>query len=340
MKSPHYKIVALQNSSKASAKAAAKKYELGDVATYDNIKDLAADTNVDMVIVSVKVPEHGQLTEPAIVANKFVFVEWPLGKSLDEAEFLTKLAREHKIKTQVGLQARQSPTIRKAKAMVEAGQLGNILGTKMMAYGGILGPTTTEDLTYIFPIENGANLVTIPAGHAMDALCFVLGEFSSLQATLAVNQNESSVVDSEGKEIRKIKKTSHDMMAVQGSLINGGVASIVYQGGSSTTGKDFYWEINGTEGSLVLEGPVGHVQMFEPSLKFVSSKKDAKLEAVEVNEQCKDFTYNVGSAYNAFVGVGDGNLTTFEDAVVRHRMIDAIYKSNRDGTRETYKTTY
>ena len=332
--------MALQNSSKASAEAAVKEYGLGDVVTYDNVNDLAADSNVDMIIVSVKVPEHGQLTEPAILANKSVFVEWPLGKSLDEAEHLTKLAREHNIRTQVGLQARQSPVIRKVKSMVESGELGQILGMKMMAHGIIMGPVATEELAYASPIENGANLVTIPFGHAVDALCFVLGEFSSLQATLAVNQKESSVVDKTGREIRKIPKTSHDFVAVQGNLANGGVASIVYQGGTSTTGKDFYWEINGTEGSVVMEGPSGHIQMFEPTLKFVSSKKDAKLEEV-VLEKAQDFSYNVGSAYDAFRGIGNGgHLTTFEDAVIRHRMIEAIYRSNQNGTRETYDTTY
>jgi predicted dehydrogenase len=317
---------------------------------------MAADPNVDMIVVSVKVPEHGQLTEPAILANKAVFVEWPLGKSLDEAEHLTKLARERNLKTQVGLQARQSPAVRKVKAMVEAGQLGQILGTKMIAYGAILGATTTEEMAYSFPIENGANLVTIPFGHAVDALCYALGEFSSLQATLAVNGKESSVVDSEGKEIRKISKSSHDFVAVQGALVNGGVASVVYQGGMSTTGKNFYWEINGQKGNLVLvsalmqettvnadlnlqEGPMGHIQMFEPTLKFISSEKDAKLEDVEI-EKAENFSYNVGKGYDAFVGIGNGHLTTFEDAVVRHRMIEAIYRSNRAGSRESYKTTY
>lgn len=293
-----------------------------------------------MVIVSVKVPEHGQLTEPAILANKSVFVEWPLGKNLEEAEHLAKLAREHKVKTQVGLQARQSPAIRKVKSMVESGLLGKILGTKMIAHGGLLGPVTSEDIAYAFPIENGANLVTIPFGHATDALCFVLGEFSSLQATLAVNENESSVVDKDGKELRKISKTSHDFVAVQGALANGGVASIVYQGGSSTTGKDFYWEINGTKGSVVMEAPMGHVQMFEPTLTFFSSEKDVKPEVI-LDKKAPDFTFNVGSAYDAFAGVGDGgHLTTFEDAVIRHRMIEAIYRSNQRGTRETYNTTY
>lgn len=338
-KSDLYKITALQNSSKASAEAAAKEYNLGDVATYDNIDAMSADPNVDMVIVSVKVPEHGQLTEPSILAGKSVFVEWPMGKSLEEAEHLTKLARERKLKTQVGLQARQSPAVRKVKAMFEAGQLGKLLGTKMIAFGAILGSSTTEDMIYCLPIENGANLITIPAGHAIDAMLYALGEFSSFQATLAVNEKESVVLDKDGKELKKVTKTSHDFVAVQGALINGGVASVVYQGGMSTTGKNFYWEINGTKGSLVLEGPMGHIQMVEPTLKFVSSEKGAKLEDVEI-EMADSFSFNVGKAYDAFAGVGDGHLTTFEDAVIRHRMIEAIYKSNRDGTRESYKTTY
>jgi predicted dehydrogenase len=335
----HYKIVALQNSSKASAEASAKAYGLADVATYGSPDELAADPNVDMVIVSVKVPEHAALTEPALRAKKDVFVEWPLGRDLAEAERLTKLARENKIKTLVGLQARQNPTVRKAKAMVAAGELGDILGTTMNATGLIFGPVTTEEYLYCNPIEHGANIVTIPVGHAMDALCYVLGEFASLQATLANNRPTLSVVDATGKEVRKAEKTSHDYIAVIGSLKRGGVASIVYQGGGSSTGKDFYWEINGTNGSLVMEGPSGHVQMFQPTIKFVSSNPGAKLELVEVVE-AKDFSYNIGIAYDAFVGKGDGSVTTFEDAVVRHRMIEAIYKSGRDGTRESYNDVY
>ena len=335
----HYRIVALQNSSKASAEAAAKKYNLTDVATYGTPDELAADPNVDMVIVSVKVPQHRALTEPAIRAKKDVFVEWPLGRDLAEAEHLTNLASENKVRTFVGLQARHSPTVRKAKAMVAAGELGDILGTTMNATGIILGATISEQFLYAIPVENGANLVTIPAGHAMDALCYVVGEFASLQATLANNRPTLPLVDADGKEIRKLEKTTHDYVAVIGKLKKGGVASIVYQGGTSNTGKDFYWEINGTKGSLVMEGSSGHIQMFQPTIKFVSSEQGAKMEPVEVAE-AKDFSYNVGSAYDALVGEGDGSVTTFEDAVVRHRMIEAIYKSDRDGTQETYNDVY
>lgn len=288
-----------------------------------------------MVAVSVKVPQHADLVEPALKAKKDVFVEWPLARSLAEAERLTALAAENNVRNIVGLQARQDPAVRKVKAMVADGTLGTILGTTMNATGLLYAPQVTQGYLYTLDIDNGANLVTIPAGHAIDALCYVLGEFKDLQATLANNRPKLQLVDADGKLEREVDKTSHDYLAVTGTLQNGGVASVVYQGGTSKTGKNFYWEINGTKGSVVLEGDVGHVQMYHPRLQFVSNDEGAELQRVEI-EPAKDFAYNVGKAYDAFVGVGDGHVTTFEDALLRHRMIDAIYRSHENGTRESY----
>jgi predicted dehydrogenase len=129
-----YKITALQNSSKASAEAAAKEFKLDGVATYDNPKDIASDSNVDIVAVSVNVPEHYQLIRPAIEAGKDIFSEWPLARNLSEAEELVQMAKKKGIKTVVGLQARQNPSILKAKEIVASGKLGKILGTTMYGH--------------------------------------------------------------------------------------------------------------------------------------------------------------------------------------------------------------
>lgn len=130
----HYKITALQNSSQASAEAAAKTYSLDGVATYDNPTSIAKDPNVDIVAVSVNVPQHYDLIRPALEAGKYVFSEWPLARNLAEAEELTQLAKEKGVKTMVGLQARQNPSIIKAKEIVASGKLGKILGTTMYGH--------------------------------------------------------------------------------------------------------------------------------------------------------------------------------------------------------------
>jgi len=336
-KTDAYKIVALQNSSKASAQKAVDKYKLGgEVACYDNSEALARDPDVDMVVVSVKVPEHYQLVKPALEAGKDVFVEWPLAANLAQAEELTKLAAAKKVKNVVGLQARHNPSIRAARDMVARGELGRILGTTMLGSGILFGATATPYFEYAFPLENGANLLTIPFGHAVDAMCYVLGdEFESLQATLANNRPQIPILDDGGNVLKTLDKTAHDYVSVSGTLQKGGVATVVYQGGMSSTGKNFYWEINGTKGSLVFEADNGHVQMFHPSLKFVKAEEGAVLEEVPV-EVAADWSYNVGRAWDAFVGKGSGPVTTFEDALLRHRMIEAIYRSDERGTRESY----
>ncbi len=58
---------------------------------------------------------HRQLTLPALKAKKDVFVEWPLGRTLAEAEEMAALAKSMGVKTVVGLQARQAPSIRKVR---------------------------------------------------------------------------------------------------------------------------------------------------------------------------------------------------------------------------------
>lgn len=340
VETPHYSITAMQNSSQASAEKAIEDHGIpGKIATYGDPESIAADPNVDLVAVSVKVPLHARLLKPALEAKKDVFVEWPLAANLREAEELTALAKAKGVKTIVGLQARQDSSVRRAREIVQSGELGQIISTTMQGAGGVFKESIDSSLEYLLPIENGANMVTIPVGHAVDALCYVLGEFQDLQATLANNFPKVKVVDAEGKVLRTVEKTSHDWMGVSGNLVNGGVANIVYEGGNSLTGKSFYWEIIGTEGALVLEGPHGHVQMFHPTLKIVKrGGKEAKLEEVKVEVSSKpmDFTFNTGKAWNAFVGQGDGSWATFEDAVVRHKMIDAIYRSNESGKRESY----
>lgn len=349
---PHYKITALQNSSKASSEAAAKEYGLRDVATYADPAAIASDPNVDVIAVSVNVPGHYALTKPALEAGKDVFVEWPLARNLAEAEELTQLAKNTGVKTMIGLQARQNPSILKAKEIVNSGQLGKILASNMSGHGIIFGPVIQESFLYGLPVEAGANLLTIPFGHAVDAMCHVLGEVKNISATLTNLLPELDLVRNDGTPGGKIKKTAHDHVSMTGELANGGgLVNVTYAGGLSRSNRNFIWEIVGTEGTLLLEGPKmgGHVQMYQPTVKLsksdpqmalykAASDDKQELEIVEV-EKASDFSYNVGKAWDAWAGVGlhkGHSVTTFEDALLRHRMIDAIYRSAEKGTRENY----
>lgn len=102
-----YEIVAVANSSVESAQRSIDFHKLpATTKAYGNPNDIVADPNVDLVAISVEVGKHYLLTKPALEHKKSVFVEWPLGVNVAEAEELTNLASANGVKTIVGLQAR------------------------------------------------------------------------------------------------------------------------------------------------------------------------------------------------------------------------------------------
>ncbi|KAJ4186553.1 transcription regulator gal80 [Fusarium falciforme] len=197
------------------------------------------------------------------------------------------------------------------------------------------GATMPESNVYGVDIENGANLMTISVGHSLDALCYVVGELHGVQATLANNRPEVTVTDAAGNPKRTVKKTSHDHCSVIGTLPGGGVATAICQGGMSAADKNFFCKIIGTKGTLLLEGPMGNVQGFPPTIKFIDAKPEAKPQPIEV-PRATGFEYNTGKAWDAFAGDRSGEAPDFQVALTRHRMLEAIYRSNEKGTREDY----
>lgn len=53
---------------------------------YSSAEYIAKDPDVDLVVISVKLPFHRDLALPALKAGKDVFVEWPLaiGEGIDQ----------------------------------------------------------------------------------------------------------------------------------------------------------------------------------------------------------------------------------------------------------------
>jgi predicted dehydrogenase len=325
-KSDRYDIVSLQNTSKEGAERAVAHHKLpNNPACYGDIESLVKDTNVNMIAVSVKVPLHASAIRPALEAGRDVFSEWPLGKNLAETQELATLAKEKGVRTMIGLQARQNPVIRKVKDLVQGGEIGTVLGSTLTGYGGIFAAPVPDNQSYLLEIENGANILSIPLAHTLDAVCYALGELSSLVATLANNQPRILLQSGE-----TVDKTAHDFISFSGILErDDGVLSVVYQAGSSPIGKDLLWEIYGSKGTLVVQGNTGHGQMATLTLKATNSS--GELVEVEGLEQGGP-SYNVGKAWEAYAATDD-HPPNFDDAVARHRLIDAIYRSDEKGKR-------
>jgi predicted dehydrogenase len=179
---PDYELVAVCTSREETAKASAEKF--GARLAFHDINDMVQHPDVDLVAVSVRVPWHYDLVMAGLRANKPVFCEWPLGANLKEAEEMNDLAQERKLATMVGLQARSDPTLQYAKELVEQGYIGEVLAANLSV---ITGAQTVRGPGRIWQGErkNGANTMTIAGGHPLDALCFMLGEFTEITGRVA-----------------------------------------------------------------------------------------------------------------------------------------------------------
>ena len=86
-----FEIAGVANTSLTSAKAAAAAF--GIPRAFENVAELVASPDIDVVAVTVKVPYHREVVTAALEAGKHVYCEWPLGNGLAEAIELAELAR-------------------------------------------------------------------------------------------------------------------------------------------------------------------------------------------------------------------------------------------------------
>src|SRR5438874_6033648 len=85
-----FDIAAVCTTRQESAEAAAQHF--GIPLAFSNPEDLARHPDVDLVTVSVKVPDHYRPVMVAIDAGKHVYCEWPLGRNIAEAQEMLEAA--------------------------------------------------------------------------------------------------------------------------------------------------------------------------------------------------------------------------------------------------------
>src|SRR5271169_5748674 len=205
---PQFEIVAVCTTRQESAEATARHF--GIRLAFSDPDQLARHPDIDLVTVTVKVPDHYRPVMAAIEAGKHVYCEWPLGRDTGEALEMLDAAERKGIRHAVGLQGQMSPAICYARDLIAEGYVGRVLSGTMIGCAANWGATI--DRGYQADFANGANLLTITGGHTIDALCYCLGEFREL-AAFVVSQRDRIPVEETGE---LIAKTSPDQLVVNG----------------------------------------------------------------------------------------------------------------------------
>ena len=100
--------------------------DLSGLSTYDQIDDLLADPNVDLVDICLPTQYHKEVTIAALKAGKHVLCEKPPARNSEEAIAMAEAAEKNDKTLMYALVLRFSADAQALRKMVDDGELGQI----------------------------------------------------------------------------------------------------------------------------------------------------------------------------------------------------------------------
>jgi predicted dehydrogenase len=245
---PDFTVAAVSARTQEIADAAAAHF--GARQAYGDSLALVRSPEVDVVAITVKVPEHRAIVLAALAAGKHVYCEWPLGRDLAEAREMAA-AVPSGIHAMIGLQGLFAPAILAAAALVRDGAIGDPRILRVFGSAAAWGPDTPEFGAYLQDKSNGATLETIGGGHTLAPVEALVGRYVAVDARNSTFVRQVPVFGTD----RHVERTCADHMLVLGLHESGCVSTFEVIGGRPKT-RTALFELEGDKGWLRVSGTV------------------------------------------------------------------------------------
>ena len=218
-----------------------------------------------------------------------------------------------------------------ARDLIANGEIGEIVSVNMRV---IVGAVSERGDGRIWQgiRKNGANPMTIPGGHAIDAMCHILGEFAEVSARVStrIQMWKHSVTGDD------YPVDAPDTVSVVGVLRNG--AEVSWQVASVPNhASGTRMEVYGRKGTLVLTSKsvnIGPSQLQlgigKDEMKQVVPPASYRLAPANMPQAP---AVNVAQTYARYAAAASDAppVPDFDHAVVRHTLIDALERSHTEG---------
>ena len=210
-------------------------------ATYYADRDalLAAD-DIDAVLITSRNLDHAGDAIAAARAGKDVFCDKPIATSVEDAQAIVAAVQASGVRFITTYPVRFNTSIRRVKAMIDAGELGAVQAIMATNHGCMYEPGEPDWVHD--PRQNGGGSLIDHAVHVADVIRWLTGaEFATVRAQLAT-------------ALRPIQ--AEDLAIVHGRLTDGTIYQI--DASWSRRGTDPMWgdvtlRIAGTKGSATLD---------------------------------------------------------------------------------------
>ncbi len=163
-----------------------RKNEWGVARATTDYRDVFADPQIDLVEIITPHHTHKPLVVAAAQAGKHVSVQKPMSISVREADEMIEATRRAGVKFKVFENFVFYPPYRKAKELIEAGEIGEPLSIRFKLGTGLFGlrrqyPLTVE-MWHMMESEKGMGQAVFDDGyHKFSLALFFLGEVESVR---------------------------------------------------------------------------------------------------------------------------------------------------------------
>lgn len=224
---PGLEVVALADTDAGRLRAVGDQFRVPH--RYRDVGSLLEHPDLDVVGVCVPVAAHAEVALAALAAGKHVLIEKPLCLSLDEAGRLRNAADKAPGRVMVGHHMRWHRLVRKARAFIQRGGLGEVESIRTLWNSPRIG---RDNPAWRSRRADGGGVLVEIAVHCFDLWRFLLG--SEVEEIFAAASNGAR---------------DDETLAVTGRMKNGMLASGLC---SERAPHEIEVEISGTGGRLRL----------------------------------------------------------------------------------------
>lgn len=252
--------VAVCGPRKQAVEAFAAKYGVEHVFT--DPQALLARQDVHAVIVATPDDVHRDLAVAAARAGKHIFCEKPLALNGVQAQEIVTEARSAGVRGMTGFLLRYSPIVQTIAAMVERGDLGQVLALHTQRYNAsLLRPSATASWRHD-PTRSGSGVLSDLGSHMIDLALLFGGPIVAVSADLrtfvselrdrATDRSVSHILDDDVVLMLRFASGAHGSIA----LSRVGLVDSHHPLGRS------YIQVQGTKAAVDTDG-VEHAQLFQ-----------------------------------------------------------------------------
>mgnify|MGYP000844255975 FL=1 len=297
----------------------------------------------DVQAVSVCTPNdmHHEMVQAALEAGKHVYCDKPLGLSVAQATEMVAAAERADTVSQMTLQYRFVPAIRRARQLIEDGFLGRPVQFRAAyLHSGYIDPQRPFSWR-LDRSRSGGGAVMDLGVHAIDLVRLLLGEFRSVSCLQRTFIGRRPRGEGEGEATVDVD----DVTLAQAELANGAVGTLEFSRLATGAEDELRLELYGERGGL-------RFNLMEPDWLFAYDARGSdqplggergwrqipvlgrypEKGALPGAKCTQGWTrFHVAGAYDFLTNVARGGLSTyspsFRDGLEAQRVVEALQRS-------------